>query len=458
MLAVLPLTATLIPTDPDTESTSSTGSPTTTTVSDSDAVLASATVVPDTIATTNGGADKPFSRTLNMPSKRALAVMSPTMRKLALQQPFMDEVNDAFTPRLYERFEVVPKLGRVTLGTELFRGEFSIIFALVEYPQFVIKYQTDCECRSHEVHPLLPDFWMGSIASSVGVGPNPQCVSPAALLPPFETIKTMFRISGERRHKCVKKDAVVRYMVMDRVGPSLHSLAPRPDGTYVDVHTGLEMTVEILKLVQRLHAAGIIHGDVHGGNVCESASGDELTLVDFGSALFLDAESDRPIRPRLSWDDIALTPWQLEGLPFSRRDDVYKVLVTSMFAIVGTELEKVISAQFELGLESFLRWKLLDIGFDVPHFDPLDAIEWMSADQKRIVKNGLERLVVTVCELESVTTPIPYADMIATLKELSIMLTPTPTTTTTTTTTTTITPSPAHDDAVDASSLRPVMA
>ena len=345
------------------------------------------------------------------------------MRKLAIQQPMMDEINDEYTPLLNEQFEVVPNLGRVTLSEVIFRGDFSIIFGINEYSHLVIKYQSNCDCRSDDIHPLLPDFWMGSIASSVGVGPNPQFISPTAVIPPFETIKTMFEMSADRRDRCVQRKGTVRYMVMDRVGPSLHLLPPRADGTYLDIRTGLGITVKILKLVQRIHSAGIIHGDIHGGNICLTPTG-ELTLIDFGSAVFLDAESDDAIRPRFEWVDIALTPWQMEGFEFSRQDDVYKVLVNSMYMIVGTELEEMARFKFEQGPEEFQIWKQDEIGFHLPYFDPVDYIEWLSSDQRLVIREGLDDVVGTVCDLSSTKEPIPYAYIITNLERLLRILTP----------------------------------
>lgn len=100
-----------------------------------------------------------------------------------------------------------------------------------------------------------------------------------------------------------------------------------------------EEAVQVLRALRELHARGIVHGDVHVGNIMLTDAG--ARLIDFGrSAPFvkLDGSGDHieyfDVPVDSFWSVAYLSPFELEGSPKSRRDDVYR-LSEYLFRLAG---------------------------------------------------------------------------------------------------------------------------
>lgn len=90
------------------------------------------------------------------------------------------------------------------------------------------------------------------------------------------------------------------------------------------------VAVQSIRALQAVHAHGILHGDVHLGNILVSGSG--VRLIDFGrSAAFVKLDGSRDhvefVEKALDsfWVPAYLSPWELDGSPLSRRDDMYRL-------------------------------------------------------------------------------------------------------------------------------------
>jgi serine/threonine protein kinase len=105
----------------------------------------------------------------------------------------------------------------------------------------------------------------------------------------------------------------------------------------------LELGQATLKALEKLHDTGVIHGDIHLGNIMLGsvlAMNSSLTFIDFGRSMsYIDpttGEHKRPseMRPfndlyRLNWNLLSIN--ELEGNAVSRADDVFRlaeVLIT----------------------------------------------------------------------------------------------------------------------------------
>ena len=365
-------------------------------------------------------------------SPAALDGMSPRARKLAEGQPTIDAANDRYTPRLSDdSFEDVPILGRVEIGDLIGRSRTSTIFVLESHPDYVIKYQTNCDLLRSDVHPLLTDYWLGLRAALAGAGARPFSVSPAALLRDgYSKRKIYSTMDDSSFHNCTRDGGVVRYMVMERMGQCTHSHTLTPN-----FRAAIEAGNNVVHLLQLLHNAGIYHGDIHVGNVCESrTTPGAYRLIDFGLGGFIDGESDGPVR-RPHGVHPLLTEWQLLGKEFARRDDIYRSMELMATIAIGKKIWDIPKRWARDDPESLLRWKQHGSPFVVsPDVDAFAQLTHMTPDAQAIVRDTLARVVQMARLLESVSTPIPYDRIRADLNSVIILLDTAVTSTTTVTT------------------------
>ena len=359
-------------------------------------------------------------QTVNAVSLSVREHMGPITRALAEKQPMIDLTNDNFTPRLAsDVYERVPELGIVKLGPNIGRTASTMVFSLESHPEYVIKYKTNCETAEGAVHPLLMDFWLSDRASRVDVAPRAVFVSPAALLDGATSIKVRFAITDEKAEECADKHAVVRFMIVERVGKSLESYS----GTS-DMRASLAAGVQLIDLLTRLHKVGIFHGDIHPGNVCESLRHEgKLLLIDFELGGFVESESDEPLGSPMPIHHV-LTEWQLIGLPFSRRDDIYKTLELIGSLAVGGGFwarphEWVSSGE----TDALLAWKRVGSPFKTDSDDPIERLVHSPVDEREWIDKALQGIVDLVRGLVSVTTPIPYEEIIEQLSTVLFIVT-----------------------------------
>ena len=126
-----------------------------------------------------------------------------------------------------------------------------------------------------------------------------------------------------------------RLSVVDRVGDSdLFDFATKVRGnTLYDLLSIAARAVEIIQLV---HNKGIIHGDIHPGNLMITSSardiGASLRLIDFGRArLFVNSQGDfvptgSPVD--YTYTPEYLSPWELKGELLAPREDLFRLAET----------------------------------------------------------------------------------------------------------------------------------
>ena len=335
-----------------------------------------------------------------------LSNLSPRMRALAMAQPAIDAENDAYTPQLETDFEDVPELGRIELGHRIGQSDFGVVFTVKDHPELVIKYQSNCDSLDQNVHPLMVDFWLGSIAADAGVAARPHFVSPPVRL--ILSNKTESVMTEVELIDCRRDGGLVRFMVMDHAGDCLGGGVRRTQAY------SMAMGAKLIRSLQILHAAEIFHGDIHAGNVCFSrTSAHILTLIDFGRGFFVEAETDVRERKSMEWVHVNLTPWQLDGYAFARRDDVYKALELVGTVMVGSSLWVVPLARSTKDPPTLMKWKRHGFIFQSNTVDPIGRSGKLTWEQVSRAKWSLLRILSLVRALDSVKTPIPYGEVIA---------------------------------------------
>ena len=91
----------------------------------------------------------------------------------------------------------------------------------------------------------------------------------------------------------------------------------------------IQKAIEQIQMLRILHEdGGYIHGDTHANNWIVLPSG-ELKLIDFGRSIKVGDRAAAQARaasyvPPLDW---MLSPWDLEGQPLDRREDIFRVVI-----------------------------------------------------------------------------------------------------------------------------------
>jgi serine/threonine protein kinase len=204
----------------------------------------------------------------------------------------------------------------------------------------ITKYQVDCFDTDKEgIHPLLKDYWFLRRIAELQVSPRPFYLSYSSPLPFRQTLKSGFRMSIKERTECFRSGGKVRFMVMEKVGESLHAMSRRYANGKVPLVNVLSLGTKMMKIIRKLHDEGqVVHGDIHAGNICFSRTGNSLRLIDFGRAnLVTSAEDGVPSLERepFSWHDPLFSHWNIEGYRETRRDDVFKVFLVMAMLLNG---------------------------------------------------------------------------------------------------------------------------
>lgn len=237
----------------------------------------------------------------------------------------LDRLNKHSVPRLSETYEIVPGIGKVTLGRVLGRGTASVIFEVQEYAEIAIKYQANCH-KTDPVHPLLRQMFYGSKAFEVGVAPEHLFVSPAQSLPVHITDKTNFKGGKKYIRECQKVDGSVRYLIIERVTSCLATHSGKARGS---ARRATKLGSWLISMLYELHVeAQLIHGQVHSGHVClvpvAGSMGSRPVLIDFERSFHVSRERDQTTGYQSFHP--SLSPWQMMGYSTTRRDDVFNAL------------------------------------------------------------------------------------------------------------------------------------
>lgn len=267
--------------------------------------------------------------------------MSPTIRGLVQEQCALDDKETDSCPLIHYMDEF-PRINgvheRLVLGRLIARQQFSTLFQAVSSSggKYVIKYQCDCDDVT-DLHPLLRDYWFLKALNQTDIAIKVHYLSPPVRWTGPLTAKTQFSMSDTEKRECMKNGSI-RYLIMSQGMASMYQIVQKaykgPIG-FVDAINVMELLIE---KIQRMHGLGIIHGDIHPGNVLLMGKGDwQIGLIDFGSAMFVDELASQPaqIRSPGSYVHSLFSHWNVEGYRFSYRDDVFKALYVGAYLMNG---------------------------------------------------------------------------------------------------------------------------
>ena len=255
-----------------------------------------------------------------------------TMRRLIKWQDLKDQENQRSVPLLENdvEFPVLDKeLVQLTISGMVARQELATVFRSDNHGGYVIKYNSDCE-NPHSFNPILRDWAVMSNFMHTAVTPKVYFLSPAVALPRLKTPKTDFTMTSAERELCIHRGGTVRYLVMEKGYASLSQVMRQVYRRPLSLRETVSVMLKTLRFISELHSRGIIHGDIHSGNVLlMNAKFWDIRLIDFGASIFsdeLDGLPDKDNTP-MNYVHPLLTHWNMEdGYRYSYRDDVYRTL------------------------------------------------------------------------------------------------------------------------------------
>ena len=293
---------------------------------------------------------------------------SPSIMRILEAQTRHDRISVTSAPLLHYNVEYPVINGeriKLELGRRLGRNQFSTIYKSENPRNLLIKYQCNCE-NLFQIHPLLRDFWVMKHLRSTGVTPRAYFVSPAARFPPVRTQKTDFSAPESQQAGCMRY-GVVRYLVMDRGKCSMYQLA-QMTVDYLQFDQVMQIVILTILQLQKMHDLGIIHGDIHPGNVIlMEDDGWDIRLIDFGSSMFEDEleMADPMERAPNTYVHCYFSHWNIAGYRFSYRDDIYKALLMGAFLLNGVEFMDYCRG-LESDVEKMIEFKQYSFFFEYP--------------------------------------------------------------------------------------------
>jgi hypothetical protein len=206
-----------------------------------------------------------------------------------------------------------------------------------------------CSVFSNE-QPLLTEYIVSELVCKQDTSVCPVIFSISPQAPISRDVFSKLGIRMDARHKsdCIKKvngqnpSPGIRKIEEEFVGPSVTILFGKALSPVTRAILASEILIKSIDLLEKLHARGFIHGDIHTGNIAlrkpNEDSDDlvvpELTLIDFGQAKFYPLEIGTPEcvgeDAYASMAQHLLSKFQLELFRTSRRDDLYRAFEVFM--------------------------------------------------------------------------------------------------------------------------------
>lgn len=307
-------------------------------------------------------------------------------------------------------FKVKGRLARSFEGT---------IATVTDRDDIVIKYQSNCESLNG-VHPLMRDFLILKEIQDLGLSPVPMFLSPPTKFGPLITLKTVFKMPEAYRRECVASPlSAVRYMVMERVEGTVHDQIRwyQDNGQVPSLRESVKTMIQAIEGIQQIHERGIVHGDIHSGNLALIHRGGKLKVgfLDFGLAFFVTENRPEMVYPPMQLPHCLWSHWNIEGYRFGFRDDVFKILITGALMMNGAVWLRRCKA-LESDAAAMFEWKRRGNIFTVPNrADFMTRLLRLSPERRAEVSTHLMQALDLARSVENVDDTPPYADILAAL-------------------------------------------
>jgi serine/threonine protein kinase len=231
-----------------------------------------------------------------------------------------------------------------------------------------------------------------------------------------ETLKTAFHISLADRSTCRTLGGTVRYMVMDRAPMSLYQ-ALNQSGP-LSLRLAVTVMIDLIAKLQRMHSLGIVHGDLHSGNVVVMHKGGwDVGFIDFGMSFFMDEIRLERVRNPFDIVHCFLSPWELRGFMPSMRDDVFNALFLGAVMMHGAALLYRCEALEENPVE-LLYLKAHEFFFTLPGL-PLD---FESVEKGLEIVDRLDRALSVARNVPTTQTKPDYEEILTNLTEILLII------------------------------------
>ena len=353
-------------------------------------------------------------------------------------------------------FAEVTPLGTIALTKRIARTVDSTVWegTLPGGRTVIAKYTNDCSRRLRgmetDVFPI-DEFVYMSVFNQTGITPNVYGLSePAAVV--RGSPKTNSMTMDAKEEKCIAIGAKVRLLVQARAGMEIAQYVAWLRVKYPDnkrfLRAILALGWKTVKLLQQLHVRGVIHDDVHWGNIMFKTpkaspeeydlTKDKLVLVDLGYARYFPGEigsADRvPIRQGAN--ALLASLWNLNHWRTGRRDDLYRAM--EMIAVILSDgamdkgINKILAKErrflHPLGLtgqqeDDLHRRVIRQCKADYPLFKPSAELESECclkmglSDRKRAkVQKSLESIMSAISIIPHPDTTPDYESIIKSLK------------------------------------------
>ena len=360
--------------------------------------------------------------------------MDPRIKWFQGNQTLLDEKYAQFVINPFG-LEESTALGNYSLKTLLHRGMYSTVYTVHETRDILIKYQCNCD-QTTGIHRLLTDAWFTTLSNKLGMSPKILFVSPPVPLHPKMTKKFAFTMSKRRWEKCLRERGTVRMMVMERIkGVTMNDFRSKSSPRGIPLNRAVPILGMLIQQIAALHSRKVVHGDIHGGNIIlkeESDNTVSLQLIDFGLATFdHPGRSNNATHPIGHWTHELTTPWQIRGLPWGKRDDIYKAFDSFARWINTDEWAEHVKDLVEAGTDELLEFRDNELFFDVssnPQSSPdspfaADVLQ-LPGDVACSIRNRFANMVRRILALDDVNENPPYRFILDELVAIQNILEP----------------------------------
>lgn len=248
--------------------------------------------------------------------------------------------------RIDTHASLLTSIGELELESLVASTSSSTIFSASGFEEpVIVKFHTDCFSLDDEVdrliHPLAREYWFMKAIEPLGIAPRALTLSKPVAMPEAAatcSARIAFNLKSDRWALCHARGAQIRYLTTTHGGTSLSEISKTFPLRKLPLVRAMDIGIELIRILQKLHAVGVVHGDIHGGNVCEREG--KLSLIDFGKALFVSQHgySKDNMYGSFTFNHAYLSPWEMLGFRPSFRDDVYRALLLVSFLVNGEPL------------------------------------------------------------------------------------------------------------------------